>query len=88
MRHADHVGLAHPRLQHLEDVLIYAVDHGARLRQQHDLVGALDLAGVHHRLLAVDHPQPGRLEREEHGGLGEVDAELVLGDARILEGAP
>ena len=86
VRHADHVGLAHPRLQHLEDVLIYAVDHRARLRQQHDLVGALDLAGVHHGLLAVDHPSR-RPEREEHGGLGEVDAELVLGDPRVLEGA-
>ena len=58
VRHADDVGLAHPGLQHLEDVLIDAVDHGARLGQQHDLVGALDLAGVHHRLLAVDTRSP------------------------------
>ena len=45
VRERHDVALADARLQRLEDVLVDAVDHRAGLRQQHDLVRALDLAG-------------------------------------------
>ena len=46
VRQRHDVALADAGLQDLEDVLVHAVDHRAGLGQQHDLVRALDLAGV------------------------------------------
>ncbi len=75
------VGLAHPRLQRLENVLIDAVDHGTSLGKEHDLIVTLDLPGPHHRLLAVHHLQSLRLEGEEHRRLGHVHAQLLTAQA-------
>ena len=81
----DDVVLAHARLQLLPDHVIGAVDHGGGLVEQHDLVDVLDLAGVEHDLLAVDDVHAGRLQLEQHGGLGEVDADRHLVDAGALQ---
>ena len=60
-------------LEHVDDVLVDAVDHGGGLAQQHDLVHGLDRPGVQHVLLDVDDPQALRLHLEQEGGLDDVD---------------
>ena len=77
----DDVALADPGLEELEDVVVDAVHHGAGLRQERDLVRALDLAGEHHRLLTVADVEAGPLQLQEDRGLGDVDAERHVADA-------
>ena len=75
-----------PGLSCLEYVLVDPVDHGGGLGEKDDLVGALDLPGHHHRLLAVGDLETGRLEGEEHGRLRHVDPERLAGHAVVGEG--
>ncbi len=75
------VALSDPRLERLENVLVDPVDHGARLGEQHDLVGALDLASLHHGLLSVGHLDAGRLQGQKYRRLGHVDAEPLAEEA-------
>ena len=88
VREPHDVALADARLQRLEDVLVDAVDHRAGLRQQHDLVRALDLACVGHHLLAVAHRDPRGDELEEHRRLRHVDAERHVRDAVLGHDRP
>jgi hypothetical protein len=81
----DDLVLPHPGLQHLDDVLVDAVDHRARLVEQHDLVGRLDHPGVEHELLAVDDGQPLPLHLEQERRLDDVDTHGLVGDARLDE---
>ena len=85
VRERDDVALTDAGLQELVDVLIDAVDHRARLRQQDELVGVLDLAREHHHLLPVADVDPRALQLEEHGGLGQVDAERHVADPVLLQ---
>ena len=73
MGKSNNIALPDAGLQVLEDVLVNAVDHRAGLGQEGDLVGALDLAGHHHRLLAVGDVEALLLQRQEDPGLGHVD---------------
>ena len=71
------LALADARLECLEDVLVGAVDHGAGLGEEHDLVGALDLACQHHQLLAVAHVESLRLQLQEDRCLRRVHPDGV-----------
>ena len=73
MCQAHDIRLANAGFEHLVYVLVDAVDHGACLGQEDDLVLALDLPGPHHGLLAVHDPQVLSLESQEHRRLGQVD---------------
>ena len=86
MGHTHDIRLPDAGLQHLEDVVVDAVDHCARLGQQDDLVVVLDLAGAHHRLLPVDDGQPRVLEGEKDCRLGEIDSKPELADTVLVEG--
>ena len=81
----DDLVLAHPGLQHLDDVLVDAVDHRRRLVEQDDLVGRLDHPGVEHELLAVDDRQALPLHLEQERRLDDVDAHGLVGHARLDE---
>ncbi len=87
MGECDDVALANPGFEGLEDVVIHAIDHGARLGEQHDLIGALDLTSEHHGLLAVDDGQALCLEGQEHRCLGHVDTEGLVRHSGIAEEA-
>ena len=80
VRERDDLVLAHARLEHVDDVLVDAVDHRCRLVEQHDLVLRLDDAGVEHRLLGVAHRDALPLQLEQERGLNDVDAERSVGD--------
>ena len=84
----DDVRLADAWLQCFEDVLVDAVDHRRCLRQQDDLVVALDLASSQHHLLSVAYLDAGAGQLEEHLRLGHVDTERHAGDALVLEDGP
>jgi hypothetical protein len=95
VRHVgDELALADARLELLGDQLVGAVHHRAGRVEQHDLVDRLDLAGVEHHLLGVEHRDPLGLERRNHRRLGDVDAErhvehaLGLQDLADLAGGP
>jgi len=72
-------------LQRLGDVLVDAVDHGGRLVEQRDLVGALDDARVEHQLLRVHDRQSLPLHLEEERRLDDVHADRHVGDAGLDE---
>ena len=74
-----------PGSQCLGDVGVRAVDHGGGGGQQGDLVPRLDLPGVQHHLLAVPDVDVLFLQLEEGGDLGEVDADGLVFDARLLQ---
>ena len=84
----DDVRLADSWLQCFEDVLVDAVDHRRCLREQDDLVLALDLASSQHHLLSVAYIDAGAGQLEEHLGLGHVDAERHAGHSLVLENVP
>jgi hypothetical protein len=71
----DDLVLAHPRLQHVDDVLVDAVDHRRGLVEQHDLVRRLDDAGVEHGLLGVANRDALPVQLEQERGLDDVEAE-------------
>ena len=77
----DDLALAHTGLQRLGDLVIAAVDHRRRGVEQHQLVLALELAGVEHHLLAVAHVEADALQLEQHRGLDQIDADGHIGDA-------
>ncbi len=79
------IALPDPRLEILEDVLIYAVDHRARLCQENDLIGALDFPGHHHRLLAVGDVEAFLLQGQKDPRLGHVDPERLRGDPLVTQ---
>ena len=60
--------------------LIDAVDHGTSLGEEDDFVGALDLAGLHHRLLAIDHVETCGLQCKEHTGFCHIHANPLPGE--------
>ena len=65
------------------DVDIGGVDHGAGHFQKLDLVGGFHLAGIEHRLLAVDHLDALLLQRAQHRQFHEIDADRLLVDAEF-----
>ena len=75
----------HAGLQRLGDVLVDAVDHRRRHVEQRQLVDALDLARLQHRLLAVAHLDAELLQLEQHRRLDDVDAERHVADALGVE---
>ena len=81
----DDLVLAYAGFQRLDDVLVDAVDHRGRLREQHDLVGRLELPGVEHQLLAVDDREPLALHLEEECRLHDVDPDRRVGDSGVGE---
>ncbi len=85
VRLGDDLVLPDARLQLLPDHVVDAIDHGGGLVEQRDLVDVLDLAGIEHDLLAVDHLHAGLLEREQHRGLGHVDADRRVGAAGLAQ---
>src|SRR6266508_3096258 len=85
VRERHDVAFTNPGLEELEDVLVNAIRHRARLRQQRDLVLALDLAGEDHDLLSVADVDPGVLELEEDGGLCYVVSARHTAYALLVE---
>ncbi len=81
----DDLVLAHARLEHVDDVLVDAVDHRRRLVEQHDLVRRLDDAGVEHGLLGVTHRDALPLQFEQERGLDDVEAERSVSDPGLRE---
>ena len=88
VREPHDVALPDTRLQRLEDVLVDAVHHRAGLRQQHELVGALDLPSVGHHLLPVADLDPRLHQLEEDRRLRDVDAERHVADAVLGHDRP
>ena len=82
---ADALVLPHAGLHGAVELVVGGVDHGARRRQQRDLVLCLDDAGALHQLLPVDDLDPFPLEREQNGQLDHVDAEWLLRQPTLLE---
>ncbi len=72
-------------LQRRGDVHVNTIDHGAGGIEQRDLVVALHLARAEHHLLAVANIESLLLEREEHAGLAQVQAERHLRDTLLDE---
>ena len=85
MASADDLVLANAGLQILGDGLIAAIDDRRRHVEERDFVGALELARVEHDLLAVAQVEPDRLQLEHHGGLDDIDADRLIGDAMLGE---
>jgi hypothetical protein len=84
VRERDDVALADTGLEGLEDVLVDPVHHRAGLRQQRDLVGALDLPCVGHHLLTVADLDARLRERQEDRRLGHVHPQGKVADAVLL----
>ena len=67
--------------------MVDTVYHGGCLVEEHDLVAGLDLTGVQHELLCVDHAQALPLHLEQERGFDDVYADGRVRDSGLLQQA-
>ena len=86
VRHdCDAVVLANARLHGAVELVVGSVHHAAGLVEKRDLVLRLDHPRSLHQLLPVDDLDTGVLKREQHRGLGDVEAQRLAKQAALLE---